>query len=86
MRKRHKGTSITIHKSLTNPMMLGGVPQKLAIFNFGIGAALGFGGGAYYLIGICVFIHIALAYAHRDDEQFFICMQKYFSLSKYYTT
>lgn len=86
MKNRRKGIPVTIHKSLTHCIMFGGVPQNVAIFNFGIGASLGFGGGAYYIIPICIMAHIAFAYAHRADEQCFACLRKYINLSEYYTT
>ena len=57
------GFSIPVHRSLTEPILMGGAPRGAAILNGTIAAALGLGlqiwvlGIAYWMIahGICVF-------------------------------
>lgn len=57
------GFSIPVHRSLTEPILLGGAPRSAAILNGTIAAALGVGlqiwllGLAYWVAahGICVF-------------------------------
>lgn len=57
------GFSIPVHRSLTEPILMGGAPRGAAILNGTIAAALGLGlqiwllGIAYWVIahGICVF-------------------------------
>lgn len=58
-----EGFSIPLHRSLTEPILLGGAPRNAAILNGTIAAALGLGlqiwllGLAWWAIahGICVF-------------------------------
>ncbi len=58
-----EGFSIPVHRSLTEPILMGGAPRGAAILNGTIAAALGLGlqiwllGIAYWAIshGICVF-------------------------------
>lgn len=57
------GFTIPIHRSLTEPILMGGAPRSAAILNGTIAAALGLGlqlwvaGIAYWVIahGVCVF-------------------------------
>ena len=58
-----EGFSIPVHRSLTEPILMGGAPRGAAILNGTIAAALGLGlqiwvlGIAFWVIahGICVF-------------------------------
>ncbi len=64
------GFSITVHRSLTEPILMGGAPRSATILNGTIAAALGLGlqlwgvGLVYWLVahGICVFL------AKRDPK------------------
>ncbi len=65
------GFTIPVHRSLTEPILMGGAPRSAAILNGTFAAALGLGlqlwviGTLYWLIahGICVF-------AAKRDPQF----------------
>jgi type IV secretion system protein VirB3 len=58
-----EGYSIPVHRSLTEPILMGGAPRGAAILNGTIAAALGLGlqiwllGIAFWIIahGVCVF-------------------------------
>ena len=66
-----EGFCIPVHRSLTEPILMGGAPRNAAILNGTIAAALGLGlqiwllGIAYWAVahGICVF-------AARRDPKF----------------
>ena len=66
-----EGFSIPVHRSLTEPILMGGAPRNAAILNGTIAAALGLGlqiwllGITYWVVahGICVF-------AARRDPKF----------------
>lgn len=81
-----EGYFIPIHRSLTEEIMLGGVPRNYAIANGAIGAALGIGGGSWYVIPVFLFIHICLRFAHKKDPQFIVCLRRFFYHAKYYGT
>ena len=65
------GWSVPLHRSLTEPILLGGVPRGMAIALGTLAAAIGLGlqlwitGIAIYLIG-----HAAALFLTRQDPQF----------------
>ena len=65
------GWSVPLHRSLTEPILLGGVPCGMAIALGTLAAAIGLGlqlwiaGVAIYLIG-----HAAALFLTRQDSQF----------------
>ena len=65
------GWSVPLHRSLTEPILLGGVPRAMAIALGTLAAAIGLGlqlwvaGIAIYLIG-----HAAALFLTRQDPQF----------------
>lgn len=65
------GFEIPLHRALTEPILMGGVPRNVAIANGTLGAALGLGlqlwiaGVAVWLIG-----HAGAAFAARKDPAF----------------
>ena len=56
------GWSVPLHRSLTEPILLGGVPRAMAI---GLGLQLWIAGIAIYLIG-----HAVALFLTRQDPQF----------------
>lgn len=80
------GYESPIHRSLTEDILLGGVPRDYALINGTIGAALGIGGGSWYLIPLFLVIHIGLAYITKNDTQFIDCLRRHFYHKKYYGT
>jgi len=65
------GFEVPLHRSLTQPILMAGVPRSIAILNGTIAAALGLGlqlwaaGLALWLAG-----HTAAAFAARRDPDF----------------
>ena len=66
-----EGFEAPLHRSLTEPMMMGGAPRTIAIVNGTLAAALGLG-LQLWLPGIAVWIvgHTAAVYAARKDPAF----------------
>jgi type IV secretion system protein VirB3 len=66
-----EGFEIPLHRSLTEPILLGGAPRSVAILNGTIAAALGIGlqlwiaGIALWLVG-----HAVAVFAAKRDPQF----------------
>ena len=66
-----EGFEIPLHRALTEPILMGGVPRNVAIANGTLAAALGLGlqlwsaGTAVWLIG-----HVTAAFAARRDPAF----------------
>jgi type IV secretion system protein TrbD len=65
------GFYASVHRSLTEPILLGGAPRAVAIVNGTVAAAVGLGlrlwivGGAIWLIG-----HVAAVWAAKRDPAF----------------
>lgn len=66
-----EGFEIPLHRSLTEPILLGGAPRSVTILNGTIAAALGIGlqlwiaGIAFWLVG-----HTVAVFAAKRDPQF----------------
>ncbi len=66
-----EGFEIPLHRALTEPILMGGVPRNVAIANGTLAAALGLGlqlwsaGAAVWLIG-----HVIAVLAARKDPAF----------------
>ena len=65
------GFEIPLHRSLTEPILMGGAPRTVAIVNGTLAAALGLG-LQLWLIGLLVWIagHGAAVYTARKDPAF----------------
>jgi len=66
-----EGYEIPLHRALTEPILMGGAPRSVAIFNGTLAAALGLG-LQLWLAGLVVWIvgHSAAVYAARKDPFF----------------
>ena len=66
-----EGFEIPLHRALTEPILMGGAPRAVAIFNGTLAAALGLG-LQLWLAGLVVWIvgHSAAVYAARKDPAF----------------
>lgn len=64
-----EGFRIPIHRSLTEPIMLGGIPRNIAIAN-GV-AVLAFVLGAHnlWILPLGIVSHLILVALHRRDKQ-----------------
>lgn len=79
-----EGFRIPVHKSLTSKHMLGGVPMRLAIFNWTFCVALTMPLRTWYAIPISLFIHaVAYALAQRDP-QFYDVIKRSIWLKTFY--
>ncbi|NRP74590.1 hypothetical protein ILFOPFJJ_05512 [Ensifer psoraleae] len=65
------GFSVPVHRSLTEPILLGGAPRAIAILNGTLAAALGLG-LRLWLVGLGLWLagHLTAAWAAKRDPQF----------------
>lgn len=65
------GFAVPLHRSLTEPILLGGAPRAIAIRNGTLAAALGLG-LRLWLVGLGLWLagHLAAVWAARRDPQF----------------
>ena len=71
MTENTQGFEIPLHRSLTEPMLLGGAPRNVAILNGTLSAAIGIG-LQLWVAGLVLWItgHTAAVWAARKDPQF----------------
>ncbi len=75
-----------IRQSLTNQILLAGVPRNIALLNGTFAAALGLGLQSWLAIPISLIVHILALAATKKDPQFFDCFKRHINQKSYYST
>jgi type IV secretion system protein TrbD len=70
------GFEIPIHRSLTDRLLLAGVPREFAMLNATFAAAFVFGLQCWYALPIGVGIHWLAIRLTRRDDQFFDVLRR----------
>lgn len=83
---QNDGFEIPIHRSLTEQILMGGVPRQIALLNGTLAAALGLGLQSWFAIPVSLLIHILAVIATKKDAQFFDCFKRHISQKSYYST
>ena len=78
------GYRINLHASLTEPIMLGGVPRQFSILNWTICAALVLGLHAIYLLPLFLIIHFVAVYFAKKDPYFFEVILRHLKQKRFY--
>ena len=81
-----EGYEIPIHRSLTEKMMIAGVPRALAIINGTMATGFGLSFHSWWVLPIFFIIHIAAVLAHKKDPQAFEVFQRHVRHKTYYDT
>jgi type IV secretory pathway TrbD component len=86
MTERVEGFEIPLHRSLTQPMLLGGAPRTLAIANGTLAAALGLG-LQMWLPGLALWLagHTLAVFAARYDPDFVPVLLRHLRQKAFYT-
>ncbi|WP_281927961.1 VirB3 family type IV secretion system protein [Roseibium album] len=65
------GFSVAVHRSLSEPILLGGAPRAIAILNGTLAGAVGLG-LRLWLLGIAIWMicHLAAVWAAKSDPLF----------------
>ena len=73
-----EGYEVPLHRSLTEPILLGGAPRAVAIANGTLAAAIGVG-LQLWLAGLAVWAvgHAAAVYAAKRDPQFMVVLSRH---------
>ena len=80
-----EGFEIPIHRSLTQPIMIGGVPREIAILNGTITAALVLGMHSFWGLPLGIVIHIASLTLSKRDPQFFATFRRQVKQRSFYS-
>ena len=79
MEKLPEGFTIPIHRSLTTPIMLGGLPRKIAILNGTLIIAFVVGAHNLWSLPVGILSHLILLALHRRDPQILAVLKRNFS-------
>ena len=66
-----EGYEVPVHRSLTEVMLLGGVPRTIAFLLWTTAAAIALGLHQLWVVPIAIVIHTVLAAVARKDPWFF---------------
>ncbi|NVN92971.1 MAG: VirB3 family type IV secretion system protein [Desulfuromonadales bacterium] len=80
------GFDIPIHRSLTQQIMLAGVPRDIAILNGTFVATFGLGLHSFWSIPVGLIIYTLAVVATKKDPQFFGCFRRHIKQKNYYGT
>ena len=78
------GFEIALHRSLTSPILLMGVPREVAIVNGTLMAALGLGLHSWHALPAGLFIHVLAVAATRRDSAFFAVFRRMLRQKAFY--
>lgn len=84
MEKENDGFEIPIHRSLTEPILMGGVPREIAIINGTMAGAFVLGAQMYLTIPIFIVIHFLAVIATKKDPQFFDAFKRHINHKPFY--
>lgn len=79
-----EGFTIPVHRSLTQPILLGGAPREFAILNGTLGAALLFGLHSLLGVPLCVLIHFGAIALAKHDPYFLDTFRRHLNHKPYY--
>lgn len=71
------GYEIPIHRSLTEPILLGGVPRTVAILIGTFTAAIGLGLQSFTALPLGLILHVMAVAATKQDPQFFDAFRRH---------
>ena len=84
MTEESSGYRITIHRSLTEPILLAGVPRGFCIINFTIAAAVILGLHVLIFFPVNIIVHFIAVMLIKKDRDFFSVLSRHFKYKKYY--
>jgi type IV secretory pathway TrbD component len=82
--KAMEGFSVPVHRSLTQPILLGGAPREFAILNGTLAAALLFGLHSLLGLPICLVLHAGAVALAKQDPQFLDTFKRHINHKPYY--
>lgn len=80
-----EGFEVPVHRSLTQPIMIGGVPREIAILNGTITAALVLGMHSFVGLPLGFVIHLSALALSKRDPQFFATFRRQVKQKSFYS-
>lgn len=79
-----EGFEVPIHRSLTQPILIAGVPREIAILNGTLTAALVLGLHSFLGLPVGLFIHLVTRSLAKKDPQFLETLRRQIRQKRYY--
>jgi type IV secretory pathway TrbD component len=79
-----EGFSVPVHRSLTQPILIGGAPREFSILNGTVGAALLFGLHSYLGVPVCIVLHLVAVALAKQDPSFLDTFRRHINHKAYY--
>ena len=79
-----EGYEVPIHSSLTQPILILGVPREFALLNGTLTAALVFGLHSIFALPLGVIAHITAVYLTKRDPQFLKTFRRHLKHRAFY--
>lgn len=82
--KHPEGFELPIHKSLTERILLGGVPRELAILSLTVGGVLLFGTHSLLSIVLAFLFHVGAVAATKKDQMIYEVVRRAIKHKRFY--
>jgi len=69
---------------MLRPILLKGVPRRLAILNGGLTLALGVGGQVWWVLPLGIALHVVASWGAKLDPWFFDVLLEHIKIKAYY--
>jgi type IV secretion system protein TrbD len=79
-----EGYYLPFHRSMTRPILLKGVPRRLAILNGTWTLAFGLGGQVWWVIPVGILFHVLASLGAKWDPWFFDVLLEHIKTKAYY--
>ena len=80
-----EGFEVPIHRSLTQTIMIAGIPRELAIVNGTLTAALVLGMHSFWGLPVGFVLHVASIAVSKRDPQFLSTFRRHIRQKRYYS-
>ncbi|CAD0363375.1 VirB3 family type IV secretion system protein [Xanthomonas hortorum pv. pelargonii] len=78
------GYEVPVHRALSTPRLIAGIPRDMAIVSFTMAAALVFGLQSWWSVPLCLVIHIGLVLLTKYDTQWPEALKRALRLKTHY--
>ena len=80
-----EGFEVPIHRSLTQTIMIAGVPRELAILNGTLTSALTLGMHSLWGLPVGLILHVLFVAVSKKDPQFLMTFRRHIRQKPYYS-
>lgn len=77
---------LPFYRAMSEQVLTFGVPRGVILANVMLAIIFIFDFHFFYIIPICIALHILCTYVCKSDQQFFSCLRNYISKRNYYST